>query len=79
MDVVLTGKPEFMKDVEFARLDRRAMSIVRLTLTRDVAFNTTRAKTTKEMLQILADMYEKPTTANKVYLVRKLCDSFDLR
>lgn len=74
LDIVLKGKPDSLTEEEFVRLDRRAMSIVRLTLIRDVAFNTTRAKSTKEMLQILANMYEKPTAANKVYLVRKLCN-----
>ncbi|CAH9144429.1 unnamed protein product [Cuscuta epithymum] len=61
-----------MKESDWKLLDRKAMSVVRLSLSRNIALHTIKAKTTKEMLQILMDMYEKPSAANKVHLMRRL-------
>ncbi|CAH9109835.1 unnamed protein product [Cuscuta epithymum] len=68
----LDDKPEDMKESDWKLLDRKAMSVVRLSLSRNIALHTVKAKTTKEMLQILSDMYEKPSAVNKVHLMRHL-------
>ncbi|CAM8929087.1 unnamed protein product [Rhodiola kirilowii] len=69
-------KPEGMEDDVWKLLDRKAMSAVRLSLSRDVAYHTVKAKTTKEMLDTLSALYEKPSAVNKVHLMRRL---FNLR
>ncbi|PKI37579.1 hypothetical protein CRG98_042003, partial [Punica granatum] len=61
-----------MTDAEWNVLDRKGMSVICLSLSRNVAFHTTKEKTTKGILQVLADMYEKPLAANKVHLMRQL-------
>ncbi|PKI41933.1 hypothetical protein CRG98_037683 [Punica granatum] len=68
----LEDKPIGMTAAEWNMLDRKAMSVIRLSLSRNVAFHTAKEKTTKGILQVLADMYEKPSTANKVHLMRRL-------
>ncbi|CAH9050611.1 unnamed protein product [Cuscuta epithymum] len=60
-----------MKEGDWKLLDRKAMSVVRLSLSRNIALHTVKAKTTKEMLQILSDMYEIPSTVNKVHLMSR--------
>jgi hypothetical protein len=37
-----------------------------------VAFNISKEKTTKEMMDALDKLYEKPSTSNKVFLMKKL-------
>ncbi|PKI56333.1 hypothetical protein CRG98_023352 [Punica granatum] len=61
-----------MTEAEWKVLDRKTMSVIRLLLSRNVAFHTTKEKTTKGILKVLADMYEKPSAANKVHLMRRL-------
>ena len=73
----LTGKkPEAMKDEEWALLDRQALGVIRLTLSRNVAFNIAKEKTTAGLMTALSNMYEKPSASNKVHLMRRL---FNLR
>ncbi|KAL2251622.1 UNVERIFIED_CONTAM: Retrovirus-related Pol polyprotein from transposon TNT 1-94 [Sesamum indicum] len=48
------------------------MSAIILSLSRNVAYHVKGAKSTKEVLQTLADMYEKPSAMNKVMLMKKL-------
>ena len=68
----LKARPEKMEPEEWELLDRKAMSAIRLSLSKEVAYHTTAAKSTKEMMKILEDMYQKPSTANKVNLFRRL-------
>ncbi|PKI42312.1 hypothetical protein CRG98_037283 [Punica granatum] len=68
----LEDKPIGMTNAEWNMLDRRAMSVIRLSLSRNVAFYTAKEKTTKGILQVLADMYEKPSAANKLRGVRHI-------
>nr|KYP32301.1 Retrovirus-related Pol polyprotein from transposon TNT 1-94 [Cajanus cajan] len=68
----LAEKPERMSDEEWKVLDRKAMSAIILSLSRNVAYHVKGAKSTKEVLQTLADMYEKPSAMNKVMLMKKL-------
>ncbi|VFQ86554.1 unnamed protein product, partial [Cuscuta campestris] len=67
LDVVLGDKPEKMSDADWAGLDRKAMSVIRLSLTKNVAFNILKEKTAKGIMEALSNMYEKPSAANKVF------------
>ena len=42
--------------------------MIRLTLSRSVAHNVTKEKTTTELMSALSGMYEKPSANNKVHL-----------
>ena len=48
------------------------MGVIRLTLSRSVAHNVTKEKTTAELMAALSEMYEKPSANNKVHLMKKL-------
>ncbi|KAE8686500.1 cytochrome P450 71A9-like [Hibiscus syriacus] len=73
----LSGKqPEGMKNEDWALLDRQALGVIRLTLSRNVAFNIAKEKTTAGLMAALSSMYEKPSASNKVHLMRRL---FNLR
>lgn len=69
-------KPEGMKDDDWTLLDRQALGVIRLTLSRNVAFNIAKEKTTAGLMAALSSMYEKPSASNKVHLMRRL---FNLR
>lgn len=68
-------KPTDMKAEDWALLDRRALGVIRLTLSRNVAFNIAKETTTKGLMDVLANMYEKPSASNKVHLMRQLFNS----
>lgn len=72
----LKSKPEKMEQEEWELLDRKAMSVIRLSLSRDVAYHTITSRSTKEVMKTLEEMYQKPSITNKVHLIRRL---FDLR
>ena len=65
-------KPDGMEQVDWELLDRQALGVIRLTLAKNVAFNILNEKTTAELMKALSNMYEKPSAANKVYLMRRL-------
>ena len=65
-------KPEGMKDDDWTLLDRQALGVIRLTLSRNVAFNIAKEKTTAGLMAALSSMYEKPSASNKVHLMRYL-------
>ncbi|XP_037496372.1 uncharacterized protein LOC119371045 [Jatropha curcas] len=69
-------KPEAMKEEDWNLLDRQALGVIRLTLSCNVAFNIAKEKTTAGLMAALSNMYEKPSAANKVHLMRRL---FNLR
>ncbi|VFQ79143.1 unnamed protein product [Cuscuta campestris] len=75
LDVVLGDKPEKMSDADWAGLDRKAMSVIRLSLTKNVAFNILKETTAKGIMEALSNMYEKPSAANKVFLIRELVNT----
>ncbi|KAE8693764.1 putative galacturonosyltransferase-like 4 [Hibiscus syriacus] len=54
----------------------KALGVIRLTLSRNVAFNIAKEKTTAGLIAALSNMYEKPSASNKVHLMRRL---FNLR
>uniref|UniRef100_A0A2N9EJ65 protein-serine/threonine phosphatase n=1 Tax=Fagus sylvatica TaxID=28930 RepID=A0A2N9EJ65_FAGSY len=65
-------KPEDMEDAEWTLLDRQVLGVIRLTLSRTVAHNVVKEKTTAELMTALCGMYEKPSANNKVHLMKKL-------
>jgi hypothetical protein len=65
-------KPMTMKDKEWEVLDRNALGTIWLSLTTLVDFNISKENTTKEMMDTLAKLYEKPSTSNKVFLMKRL-------
>uniref|UniRef100_A0A2N9FSS1 Retrovirus-related Pol polyprotein from transposon TNT 1-94 n=1 Tax=Fagus sylvatica TaxID=28930 RepID=A0A2N9FSS1_FAGSY len=69
---LLGEKPEDMEDAEWTLLDRQVLGVIRLTLSRLVAHNVVKEKTTAELMTALCGMYEKPSANNKVHLMKKL-------
>ena len=61
-----------MKAEEWALLDRQLLGVIRLTLSRSVAYNVVKEKTTEDLMKALFGMYEKPSANNKVHLMKKL-------
>jgi hypothetical protein len=57
----ITKNPMAMKDEEWEVLDRKALGMIRLSLTMSVAFNILKEKTMKELMDALAKLYEKPS------------------
>ncbi|VFQ79644.1 unnamed protein product [Cuscuta campestris] len=75
LDVVLGDKPEKMSDADWASLDRKAMSVIRLSLTKNVAFNILKQTTAKGIMEAMSNIYEKPSAANKVFLIKELVNT----
>ena len=69
---LLGTKLEAMKAEEWALLDRQVLGVIRLTLSRSVAHNFVKEKTTTDLMKALSGMYEKPSSNNKVHLMKKL-------
>jgi hypothetical protein len=61
-----------MKDEEWEVLDRKALGMIQLILAASVDFNISKEKTMKELMDILDKLYEKPSTSNKVFLMKIL-------
>jgi hypothetical protein len=60
------------KDEEWEILDRKALGMIRLSLAGSVAFNISKEKTMKGLMDALAKLYEKPSMSNKVFLMKRL-------
>nr|TKR75318.1 hypothetical protein D5086_0000286420 [Populus alba] len=69
---LLGSKPENMQEKDWLLLDRQVLGIIRLSLSRRVAHNVTKGKSTARLMEALSGMYEKPSTNNKVHLMKKL-------
>ena len=69
---LLGTKPKAMKDEELALHNRQVLGVIRLTLSRFVAHNVVKEKTTTNLIKVLSDMYKKPSANNKVHLMKKL-------
>ena len=61
---LLGTKPEAMKVEEWALPDRQVLGVIRLTLSRPVAHNVVKEKTTADLIKVLSCMYEKPSANN---------------
>jgi hypothetical protein len=68
----VTKKPTAMKNEEWEILDRKALGMIRLSLVASVAFNISKEKAMKGLMDALAKLYEKPSTSNKVFLMKRL-------
>jgi len=68
----LGSKPENMQEKEWLLLDKQVLGIIRLSLSRRVAHNVTKEKSTTRLMEALSGMYEKPSANNKVHLMKKL-------
>ena len=71
----LGTKPDSMKAEEWALLDRQVLGVIRLTLSRFVAHNVVKEKTTTDLMKALSGMYEKLFVNNKVHLMKKFFNS----
>ena len=69
---LLGTKPEAMKAKEWALLDRQVLGVIRLILSRSVAYNVVKEKTTADLMKALSGMYEISLANNKVHLMKKL-------
>uniref|UniRef100_A0A2N9GAT4 Integrase catalytic domain-containing protein n=1 Tax=Fagus sylvatica TaxID=28930 RepID=A0A2N9GAT4_FAGSY len=69
---LLGEKPEDMEDAEWILLDRQVLEVIRSTLSRSVAHNFVKEKTTAELMTALCSMYEKLSANNKMHLMKKL-------
>ena len=69
---LLGTKSETMKDEDWNLFDRQVLGVIRLTLSRLVAHNVVKEKTTVDLIKALPSMYKKPLANNKVYLMKKL-------
>ena len=69
---LLGTKPKAMKAEEWALLDRQVLGVIKLTLSRSIAHNVIKEKTTTNLMKALSGMYEKLLANNKVHLMKKL-------
>ena len=60
------------KDEEWEILNRKDLRTIRLSLAASMAFNISKEKTTKGLMDALAKLYEKPLASNKVFLMKIL-------
>ena len=65
-------KPESMTYSAWEILDMKALGSIRLCLAASVAFNISKEKTTIGLMTALDKLYEKPSTSNKVFLMKRL-------
>jgi hypothetical protein len=63
-----------MKDEEWEVLDRKALGTIWLSLEASMAFNISKEKTSKNLIDALDKLYEKPSVSNKVFIMRILCN-----
>jgi hypothetical protein len=68
----ITKKPVATKDEEWEIIDRKSLGTIWLSLATLVAFNISKEKTTKGLMDALAKLYEKPSASNKVFLMKRL-------
>jgi hypothetical protein len=68
----MVKKVTTMKDEEWEVIDRKALGKIGLILEALVAFNISKEKTTKELMDTLDKLYETPSTSNKVFLMKRL-------
>eukprot|EP00253_Pinus_taeda_P003136 PITA_03136 len=67
-----TKKPMSMTDTEWDIIDRKAIGTIRLCLVALVAFNISNEMKTEGLMSALAKLYEKPSSSNKVFLMKRL-------
>jgi hypothetical protein len=69
---VLGEQPDDMDDSEWALLDHKALTVIRLSLSRSVGHNVVKENTTVGLVAASSGIYEKSSANNKVHLMKKL-------
>jgi len=69
---VVERKPRGMTDAQWMVLDRKALGAIRLNLSKSVAFNIKGQETVTDLMKALSNLYEQPSAARKVHLIKKL-------
>jgi hypothetical protein len=69
---LLGEQPDDMYDNEWALLDRKALAVIRLSLSKSMAHNVVKEKTSASLMAALSSMYKKPSINNNVHLMKKL-------
>ncbi len=64
--------PTGMTDEEWNLLDRKALGTIWLCLAASIAFKISKETTTEGLIKVLEKLYEKPSTSNKVFLMKQL-------
>lgn len=72
MSLERIAKQGIMSNEDWNILDRKALETIWLFFAPFVAFNITKATMTKDSMVALAKLYEKPSTSNKVFLMKHL-------
>jgi len=67
-----TKKPASMTDAEWEILDRKPLRTIWLCLVVSMEFNISKETKTKGLMTTLAKLYEKPSSSNKVFLMKHL-------
>jgi hypothetical protein len=65
-------KPTTMKNEEWEILDKKALGTIWMSLAASMAFNISKEKTTKDLMEKLSKLYEKSSASNKVFLMKRL-------
>jgi hypothetical protein len=68
----IKNKSMTMKGEEWEFLNIKAPGMIRLSLEVSMAFSISKEKTTKELMDALHKLYEKPSASNKVFLMKRL-------
>jgi hypothetical protein len=64
--------PMTMKGAEWEVLDRKALSMIQLSLTTSMDFNISKENTRMELMDALDKLYENPSIPDKVFLMKRL-------
>ena len=64
-------KPDTMSEEDWEEMDAVAFSMVRLTLSKSIALACAKETTTAGLIARLKGMYEKPSAANQIFLMRQ--------
>ncbi|KAJ0726248.1 putative RNA-directed DNA polymerase [Helianthus annuus] len=74
LDAALEPPPTPVTD-KWTAIDKKAMSTIRLTLSMNVGYNISEQTSARGIIEALSNMYEKPSPANKVFLIRELVNT----
>ena len=75
LSVTIKGKskkPATMSNEDWQKMDEKAMASIFLSLAKNVLFNVSNEKSTKEVWDKLQNMYQTASAANKIFVMKKL-------
>ena len=61
-----------MSNEDWEKMDEKAMASIFLSLAKNVLFNVSNEKSTKEVWDKLQNMYQMESVANKIFIMKKL-------